>query len=463
MPKVDNLAKGLIGSVGAKTGAAVVHAAKIPTQYILARHSMQVQCDGAMADVKMLPAFTAKRSPGGFSDVLHDILEGNPNLQVVVVRPSGEDLEHPFEYAQATVDADGRQETVYLENLDDDGCSDLRANAPQGASRKNTSWQGPLQHRLCLSMEKDPSLSSPVYSLRSDSPHQWSEHGPGTTSAGLWMTHNNDPITIPSLAPPLLIGVSDDCVKGAECTTAPEAHGEDGDRRWSYLLAQESIDIINEVRQDVRAAHNKFQWETVAVKPTHQNLYLEDVPALSAEEVTSRSHGYTAPLPQVRGFAMKQFDRVRTSFAGAQKQLHLLFVKLVCLPNESPGPVHRAVQRRLVPDDGIFLTSYTLVVGSHAADSTTNGYFVPFSSGGLPQPWNTLPFPTVAGESLICPSDCIVRLPGKRSGMYEPLVLIAMGFWTHHVTHRAGYPVLPPLDCTMVPPPDNLGQVGPCT
>ena len=58
--------------------AAVVHAAKMPTRYILARENMQVQCDGAMADVKMLPAFTAKRSPGCFSDILHDILEGNP-------------------------------------------------------------------------------------------------------------------------------------------------------------------------------------------------------------------------------------------------------------------------------------------------------------------------------------------------------------------------------------------------
>ena len=125
------------------------------------------------------------------------------------------------------------------------------------------------------------------------------------------------------------------------------------------------------------------------------------------------SHGYTALLPQVCGFAMKQLDRVRTSFAGDQKQHHLLFVKLVRLPNESPGPVHRAVQRRLVPDDGIFLTSYALVVGSHTADSTTNGYFVPLSSGGLPQPRNTLPFPTVPGESLVCPSDCIVRLPGN--------------------------------------------------
>ena len=119
---------------------------------------MQVQCDGAMADVKMLPTFTAKRSPGCFSDVLHDILQGNPDLQLVVVRPGGEDLAHLFEYAQATVDADGRQETVHLENLDDDGCLDLRADAPQGPSQKNTFWQGPLQHRLCLSAEKDPSL-----------------------------------------------------------------------------------------------------------------------------------------------------------------------------------------------------------------------------------------------------------------------------------------------------------------
>ena len=277
------------------------------------------------------------------------------------------------------------------------------------------------------------------------------------------MTHNNDPITILSLPPPLLIGVSDDRVKGADGTTPLEAHGEDSNRRWSYFLAQESIDIIDELRQEVRAAHNKFHWETVAAKPPHQDLYLEDVPGLSAEEVTTLPHGYTALLPQVRRFAMKQLDRVRTSFAGDQKQLHLLFVKLVRLPNESPGAVHRAVQRRLVPDDGIFLTSYAVVVGSHAADSTTNGYFVPFSSGGLPQPWNTLPFPTVAGESLICPSDCIVPLPGKRSGMYEPLVLVVMGFGTHRVTHRAGYPVLTPLDCTMAPLLDNLGQVGPCT
>ena len=108
-------------------------------------------------------------------------------------------------------------------------------------------------------MEKDPSLSSPVYSVRSDSPHQWSEHGPGTTSAGLWVTHNNDTIAIPSLPPPLLIGVShDDRVKGADGTTPLEPHGDDCDRRWSYVLAQESIDIIDELRQGVKADHNKF-------------------------------------------------------------------------------------------------------------------------------------------------------------------------------------------------------------
>ena len=218
---------------------------------------------------------------------------------------------------------------MYLENLDDDGCLDLRADAPQGASRKNTSWQGPLQHRLCLSMEKGPSLSSPVYSLQSDSPHQWCEHGPGTTSAGLWVTHNNDPITIPSLAPPLLIGVSDDHVKGADCTTPLEAHGEDCNRRWSYVLAQESIDIINKVRQEVRAAHNKFPWETVAANPPHQGLYLEDVPRLSAEEVTTLFHGYTAPLPQVHGLAMKLLDRVQKSFARGMR-IRLFFRGAMC-------------------------------------------------------------------------------------------------------------------------------------
>ena len=114
IPKVDNFAKGWIGSVGTNTGAPVVHAAKMPTQYILASASLQVQCDGTMADVKMLPAFTSKRSPRCFSDVLHDSLEGNPDLQLVVVRPSGEGLQHLLEYTQAAVDGDGCEETVYL-------------------------------------------------------------------------------------------------------------------------------------------------------------------------------------------------------------------------------------------------------------------------------------------------------------------------------------------------------------
>ena len=84
---------------------------------------------------------------------------------------------------------------------------------------------------------------------------------------------------------------------------------------------------------------------------------VQDVPGLSAEEVTTLSHGYTAPLPQFRGFAIKHLDKVRTSFAGDQKVLLLLFTNVVRIPCESPGPVHRALQRRLVPDDGIFPTS----------------------------------------------------------------------------------------------------------
>ena len=62
-----------------------------------------------------------------------------------------------------------------------------------------------------------------------------------------------------------------------------------------------------------------FQWETVAGKPPHQDLYLEDVPGLWAEEVTTLPHGYTAPLPQLRGCAIKQLEKVRMSFAGDQK------------------------------------------------------------------------------------------------------------------------------------------------
>ena len=77
-------------------------------------------------------------------------------------------------------------------------------------------------------------------------------------SAGLWVTHNSNPVTTSSLPPPLLIGVSNEHVKGAHGTTQPEVNGDNSDRRWSYVLAPESIDIIDELRQEVRAALNKF-------------------------------------------------------------------------------------------------------------------------------------------------------------------------------------------------------------
>ena len=48
-----------------------------------------MECDGTMADVKMLPACTSKGSPKCFSDVLHNILEGNPDLQLVVLVSGG--------------------------------------------------------------------------------------------------------------------------------------------------------------------------------------------------------------------------------------------------------------------------------------------------------------------------------------------------------------------------------------
>ena len=51
------------------------------------------------------------------------------------------------------------------------------------------------------------------------------------------------------------------------------------------------------------------------------------------------------------------------------------------------------------------------------------------------------------------------KLPPPHSHRSPQTAPLAAG----RVTHRAGYPVLPPLDCTMAPPPDNIGQVGPCT
>ena len=88
--------KGVDYSVGSKMGVMRAHATKMPTQYILARECMQVQWDGTIADVKTLPSFTSNQSVACFNDVLQDVLEGNVNLQVVVVRPNEEDLEHLF-------------------------------------------------------------------------------------------------------------------------------------------------------------------------------------------------------------------------------------------------------------------------------------------------------------------------------------------------------------------------------
>ena len=63
-------------------------------------------------------------------------------------------------------------------------------------------------------------------------------------------------------------------------------------------------------------------------------------------------------------------------------------------------------------------------------DSTMNGYFVTFSCGGLPQPWNTLTFPMELGESLVCPSDYIVRL--APTALFASLVstMVCMGRWS---------------------------------
>ena len=43
--------------------------------------------------MELLPAFTSKRSLGCFSYVLHNISEGKLNMQLVVVRPRGNDLQ----------------------------------------------------------------------------------------------------------------------------------------------------------------------------------------------------------------------------------------------------------------------------------------------------------------------------------------------------------------------------------
>ena len=72
MPNLENLAKGCIGRPGAKTGATVVDAAQIPTQYIHAKDGTWVQRDSTMVDVKMRPTFTIKQTSSCIGDVLHD-------------------------------------------------------------------------------------------------------------------------------------------------------------------------------------------------------------------------------------------------------------------------------------------------------------------------------------------------------------------------------------------------------
>ena len=64
---------------------------------------------------------------------------------------------------------------------------------------------------------------------------------------------------------------------------------------------------------------------------------MRKISSSGTKEVTTLSHGYTASLPQLGGFAMTQLDRVLTSFACDQKKLHFLFAKLGCIPSESPG------------------------------------------------------------------------------------------------------------------------------
>ena len=57
--------------------------------------------DAARVHLQAMPRVLHRRST--------HIFEGNPNVQLVVVQPSGEDLEHLFEYIPASVEGDGRQ------------------------------------------------------------------------------------------------------------------------------------------------------------------------------------------------------------------------------------------------------------------------------------------------------------------------------------------------------------------
>ena len=105
----------------------------------------------------------------------------------------------------------------------------------------------------------------------------------GTTSTGLWVTHNKDPITIPCLPPRVFFEASYDRVKGADLTTPLEAHGHESDRRWRYIVAQESMDTSDELHQAGRGPTTSF-----SRRPLRGSL--EDVPGLSAKKVKMVSH-----------------------------------------------------------------------------------------------------------------------------------------------------------------------------
>ena len=80
----------------------------------------------------------------------------------------------------------------------------------------------------------------------------------GTTSVALWVTHNNDFIGIPSVPPPLLIRVSNEGVKGMDYITPPEARGEDSDRRWRYIITEETIYVIDELSKKGKGVVQRF-------------------------------------------------------------------------------------------------------------------------------------------------------------------------------------------------------------
>ena len=128
------------------------------------------------------------------------------------------------------------------------------------------------------------------------------------------MTHNNDPITIPSLPPPLLIGPSDNHVRGANRTTPLEEQGEDLDR-WHYVPSEQmNRATFTELQKEARFWYNVFEWKTAATGPSHKELYFADVPGLTNEETKEILGGYKAPLQHFRGSTLRQLEKLQTLF-----------------------------------------------------------------------------------------------------------------------------------------------------